>query len=394
MVSFSLISPYQPERRDILKCDVVCNGHMLSLMSGLKLASSPLLGHLSDKCGRKVALYISYSGAAVSFILFGLSETLLGLWLSVIPGAIFNHAFSIIKALVSDFTVSNDERASAHGTVGMAAGLGMIIGPAINMLLIRSYQQAAFASTICCILGMLLVTLLPLKTATTVDPCAHSDSAIFKAALIQSFRSHIQSLSSTNSSTLVMVLLRFCASLAFWIFHTTFSVSLRDRFGITARGQSFVMAYIGLIYALSQHFVAKPVVRRYSKDGPVTPFVICICGLAVGRLVCFMASEYPLVVVSLGMVVVALGVFNTILSAAISKAVDADSVGRTFGILQAVENMTGVFGPTLGGYLGALNPFAPIIAIQFIYGIMVMVILTLYRIYVSPALQNDKAKVE
>lgn len=189
--------------------------------------------------------------------------------------------------------------------------------------------------------------------------------------------------------------MRFTLSMGFFLYHAAFSVSLKERFAFTARQQSFFMAYVGLLYALSQYFVAKPIMHWYG-DAPTKPLLVCIAGLAMGRYLAFVTSQLWLMLLGMGVVVVAIGVVNTVISTVTSKVVAADHIGAVYGLMQTVENVAGLVGPSAGGYLATLHPYAPLASVQFLYALLAAVLVTLFRYFVLPAmtLAASKTKAE
>ena len=95
MAGFTVINPYQQALRGELGCDAICVGTMTSASSALGLFGSPLVGALSDQMGRKVALIIGALASALGFTLVGMASSMSLLWLSVIPGSLLAHNFTI-----------------------------------------------------------------------------------------------------------------------------------------------------------------------------------------------------------------------------------------------------------------------------------------------------------
>ena len=112
----SLTFPHLQSRRDELGCDSLCYGSMTSARGALGLIGTALIGRLSDKndsflarslgriglakapSGRRACLYI---GTLASLLGFGIAvsmDSLTGLWLSMIPGALLQHNFDVFKA--------------------------------------------------------------------------------------------------------------------------------------------------------------------------------------------------------------------------------------------------------------------------------------------------------
>ena len=170
MAGFIVIQPYQATRREELKCGPVCVGSMTSMSSLLGLIGAPLVGALSDHSGRRFALAIGCIAGASSFMILGLSNSLIGLWIALIPPALLSHNFTINKAVVADLAAPND-RAGVMGKLGLAAGLGFMAGPVVHPF-ISSYTQAAAVSMTLQLVALVAVWYLPCKSVEDAAPTA------------------------------------------------------------------------------------------------------------------------------------------------------------------------------------------------------------------------------
>ena len=123
---------------------------MTSVRSALDLVGKVIVGRLSDTMGRFPALYLGVMASMAGTILFGTIDSLSGLWLAMLPGALFGHTFVIMKAYLSDHARAagrgSDESAGALGKLGLAGGLGFMLGPTLGGHLVKDYQQAAVVS--------------------------------------------------------------------------------------------------------------------------------------------------------------------------------------------------------------------------------------------------------
>ena len=102
MAGFIVMNPYQTTRRAELDCGAVCLGSMTSAYSALGLIGAPLAGALSDSQGRRFALVLGTVASIVSLAIAGATYSLVGMWLSLIPGALLSHNFTVTKAVVAD----------------------------------------------------------------------------------------------------------------------------------------------------------------------------------------------------------------------------------------------------------------------------------------------------
>jgi MFS family permease len=110
---------------------VLFGGILGSIYSLLQFLFAPVWGHLSDLKGRRAALLFTLGGTAVSYVLWFFSGSFMILIVARVLGGIMAGNISIASAAVSD-TTSGADRAKGMGVVGMAIGLGFVVGPAIG----------------------------------------------------------------------------------------------------------------------------------------------------------------------------------------------------------------------------------------------------------------------
>ena len=110
-------------------------GWLVGVYALFQLFSGPLLGRMSDHVGRKPLLIVSQIGTLIGFLVTALAGTLWVVFLGrIIDGATAGN-LSLAQAYISDVT-KPEERAKSFGVIGIAFGLGFLIGPAISGFLI------------------------------------------------------------------------------------------------------------------------------------------------------------------------------------------------------------------------------------------------------------------
>lgn len=95
----------------------------------------------------------------------------------------------------------------------------------------------------------------------------------------------------------------------------------------------------------------------------------CVVSLGVGRPLALWTARIEVVYGAFVLMVMALGVLNTLISSACASLADGEQLGGLFGVLDAVENLAGIFGPLLGGQLARLSPAAPLAVVVGCYAV-------------------------
>ncbi len=94
----------------------------------------PVLGALSDRYGRRPVILFSNLGLGLDYILMALAPTVWWLFVGRVIAGIAASSFSTATAYITDVTPP-EKRAEAFGLIGVAFGVGFVIGPAVGGLL-------------------------------------------------------------------------------------------------------------------------------------------------------------------------------------------------------------------------------------------------------------------
>src|SRR6266550_152226 len=95
------------------------NGLLFALFSICQFLSTPIIGRLSDKYGRRPLLLVSIIGTAVSFFMTAFAPNAIILFLSRALDGLTAGNIPVAFAVISDSTKPED-RAKAFGLIGSA----------------------------------------------------------------------------------------------------------------------------------------------------------------------------------------------------------------------------------------------------------------------------------
>jgi DHA1 family tetracycline resistance protein-like MFS transporter len=96
--------------------------------------SSPVLGNLSDRYGRRPILLISLFGLGIDYLVLSVAPTIGWLFAGRLVAGIGGASFTTAQAYIADISPP-EKRSQNFGLIGVAFGLGFIIGPVIGGLL-------------------------------------------------------------------------------------------------------------------------------------------------------------------------------------------------------------------------------------------------------------------
>jgi len=380
IAGFSLTMPHLQSRRDALQCDSLCYGSMTSARSALSLVGGFFVSRLSDRdtsfvartigsgSGRRACLYIGTVASICGLIIGGATFSIVGMYLSMVPGALFQQNFSVLKAFLADLhdeaSSSTGARAGSVGKLGMSVGLAFMFGPIMGATLIKTFEHAVALAIVLTAISMILVAKLPSTTSTKAPTT--------KKTGILSF---LDVKAARTPAAMFLMSVRVCMALAFHIYITIWTVSLKQRFDFGPKDHGFFMSFIGLTYALSQGVVAKRVVKPLGPAGRIRVVQLCCIALGFGRYFAFHTQSLPVVYAIFACIITALGVLNTILTADTASLASPDEVGGLYGVLESIESVAGICGPIAGGSLALIDPIgAPLTAVVGLYFVVFLLV--------------------
>ena len=135
-VGFGIIVPILPEFLVLignisLSEASALSGYLIFSYAVTNFLFAPLLGNLSDAHGRKPLLVLSLFVYGAAYLLSGFATALWMLFLGRLLTGITSATYAIANALIADVSTPED-KAQNFGLMGVAFGLGFIVGPALG----------------------------------------------------------------------------------------------------------------------------------------------------------------------------------------------------------------------------------------------------------------------
>ncbi len=310
-------------------------GCLTASYAACQLFSGPVLGRISDRIGRKPTLLFSQLGTFFGFVMIGGASSLWMLFLGrMLDGATAGN-LTIAQAYISDVTKPED-RTKAFGFIGIAFGMGFLLGPAFSGLAAKHYGYAAppfIAAGLSALSMLCTATLLP-KVAP--KPRAEGQGAFE----IGRFFSH------PSSRTPL---------LAFFVYILTFSLFLGGNALFLERRLSFDVAQVGYVFALSG-FVGAIVQggligRLVKKLGEERLAMAGFASMAVGFAIAGFVRGAPLLVVAVTIAGFGIAVTRPCLTTLITRSVEPHDQGIALGLSQSLACIANIVGPLTAGAL-------------------------------------------
>ena len=368
LLGFSIILPLLPFYAETFGANPTVVGLLVAIYAAAQMFSAPFLGRLSDRFGRRPLLLISIIGSALGFVLLGFANSLLILFIARLLDGLTGGNISVAQAYITDVT-DEKNRSRGLGLIGAAFGLGFIIGPAMGGILSQfGYAVPAFVAA-----G---ISILNFSLAIFWLPESLTDERKLAISLQKRRTISLTSLFEALKRPVVGNLLhtRLFYAFSFSMFQTVFALYGQYRFGLDASNTGYILAYVGVLSAVTQGVIVGRLSDRFSDK----LLILAATGLiALSLFGWAFAPNIPFLLFILLPIALSAGVLNTIINSAITKAVPSDEFGGILGISASLESATRVIAPTIGGFLlGKLGTSAPGILAG---GILIWLTIYIYR---------------
>ncbi|HEY0753518.1 MAG TPA: MFS transporter [Ktedonobacteraceae bacterium] len=346
-----------------------------------QLIAAPGLGTLSDRFGRRPILFICLLGSAFGYLIFGLGGALWLLFLGRIIDGLTGGNISVLFGYIADITKPED-RGKYFGMLGVAAGVGSLIGPAFGGLLaVINYRAPFFAAA-----GLLLLTLV---AGYFLLPESLDKEHRITSIAVSELNPLKQLASAFRWANMRWLLLAwFLYAFPSYMLQTTIAILTKDSLGFNATQVGLVVTLVGAVDILVQGVLVGWFLALLGniKLGLIALVFVGISYLVVGSIA-FFATPLLLIV---GIVLFAGSgsLVENALRGLISEMVGRHEQGRVSGATQALQALGGVVGPLVGGFVYTLwGPFQAYASASFI------IVLAIVCLWIAlPLLQRHKAQ--
>jgi MFS family permease len=367
---------------------ILFGGILGSFYSLLQFIFAPIWGSLSDTHGRKKILLITIAGLALSYLIWGLSGNFWILVIARLVGGIMGGNLSVATAVVADVT-PKEKRTSGMAIVGIAFGLGFIMGPAIGGFLgqfnllesypslvsfgINPFSITAFFSLLLSLINLAWVY-FKFEETLPVESRNKTQAEPFK--LFSLFRHKNKQIKSLNFSYLIYMT-------AFSGMEFTLTFLAVDRFLFSTVQNGIMFVYIGILLVLTQGLL----VRRFS---PVLgEYKLSSMGLASGVVAFILLSQstgLTLFFIALAFMALSIGLTSPSMSALVSLSANEKEQGEILGLFRSA----GSFARTIGPLIASSMYFLLGDKIAYLLGaVLVIVAIILFKSKVSIQLNKS-----
>ncbi len=355
LIGFGICLPLLPKYAERYGAQGWQIGAAMGVYSLMQLVFAPWWGQLSDRIGRRPVLLVSNFGSIIAYGLFGLSASYIGdtgFWILIgsrIFAGICGANLSVASAYIADVTTP-EKRSKGMGLIGMAFGLGFILGPVIGSQAFKHFGLAgpgAVAAGICAINFLLGCFILPETRKKDAAP------AIRRPRLAQI--RHVLGMKEVG----FLIGIYFLGTFAFTAFESTLPLLLDAKLHYDEEHVGYVFAFCGIMAAMVQGGGIGRLVKSFGERRLIGASLLVV---AVSLVLMPLANSLTTMLAALAVFAIGSGINRAPTMGLISQLSPADEQGTTLGIAQSAGTLARVLGPTVATTLYDLWLPAPYLA--------------------------------
>lgn len=319
--------------------------------------SAPILGSLADEKGRKKILTLSLIGTLIGYLLFGIGimqKNILLLFIGRILDGFTGGNISIAQSSIADIS-TKETKAKNFGLIGMAFGLGFVIGPYMGGKLadpsIVSWFNYATPFWFAAILTFLNILSVIFKFKETLVTKRKAN-----ISLTVGIKNISKAFSIPNLRSVFFTV--FFLTVGFNFFTQFFQVFLIGKFNFTQSQIGDLFAYMGIWIAVAQGGFQRPLSNKYKPSQILNYSAIF---LAISLPVLLLPSKPVWIYAILPFIAIFQGLTQPNGTAIVSNQSDDSTQGEILGINQSVQSLAQAIPPIIAGFVTSINLSLPII---------------------------------
>lgn len=348
VIGMGIIIPVLPHYVESFHASAFAVTLLFGVFAFCSFLSSPFLGALSDRVGRKPILLVSISSTAVGWLVFASAQSLTFLFIGRIIDGMAAGNISIAQNILVDITGNPKERTHNLGLIGAAFGIGFIVGPLIGGFL-SSFSPVApfwFAAALACVDIIIAFVFLD---ETHVD--VRKKTTLEWNPLLPLMRA------GANRLLLPRFFAWFFFIMAVSSFQSTYALYLDRQFGIGPLGAGLLYGIMGVIIALNQMVALNGFWLKRFKEPDIELWLVPIIGIF------FFLMGMPFVsLFVLGLTANGFGqsTLRPVMTSQILGQTAQEAQGEIIGVTSSIQSVAMTFSPVIAGAVFHLNNSLPL----------------------------------
>jgi DHA1 family tetracycline resistance protein-like MFS transporter len=346
VLGLTIILPLLPFYAEHFGASPTVVGLLVSTYAFCQLIAGPMLGRLSDRTGRRPLLLVSQMGTFIGFLILAFADSLWLVFLSRIIDGLTAGNLSLAQAYISDVT-QPEERAKSFGLIGIAFGMGFLIGPGISGYL----SQFGYQYPILVAAGLSLTSILATYFLLPTTKPVASDDAVPRKFTLLDWGNYVRYFRQPGLAPLLWQFFAF--TFTFSMFMSGFALFSERRFTwqgrpFGPREVGFVLAYLGFLGVILQGGLIGRLVKAFGEQKLLRAgFFLGMVGLAALGF----TYTIPMLLVFSAISSSGTGVVRPIATSLITQKASRSEQGVVLGLTQSLNSVSAIIAPAISGLL-------------------------------------------
>jgi len=346
VLGLTIILPLLPFYAEHFGASPAVVGLLVSTYAFCQLIAGPMLGRLSDHTGRRPLLLVSQVGTFIGFLILAFANSLWLIFLSRVIDGLTAGNLSLAQAYISDVT-QPEERAKSFALIGIAFGMGFLIGPGVSGYLSQFGYQYPILVAAGLSLTSILSTYFLLPAAKTVA----TDAAVPRKFTLLDWGNYVRFFREPGLAPLLWQFFAF--TLTFSMFMSGFALFAERRFTwqgrpFGPREVGFVLAYLGFLGVILQGGLIGRLVKTFGEQKFLRAgFFLGAVGLAALGF----TYTIPMLLLVTAISSSGTGVIRPVATSLITQKAGRSEQGVVLGLTQSLNSVSAIVAPAIAGFL-------------------------------------------
>ncbi len=325
------------------------NGLLFATFSIFQFLSTPIIGRMSDKYGRRPLLIVSLAGTFISFLIMAFAPSAAFLFIARALDGLTAGNLPVAQAVISDTTTS-EERARGFGLIGASFGFGFIFGPAISALTVGISPALPFIIAA-------VISLVAVIITTIFLPETNKHMGEVKRGKLFDLTRLYHTLFDPNVGITFLISLFYF--LAFSLFIYAFQPYSVKILRLSANEISLIFTIIGIVGLITQMFLVQRISKRF---GIKNAFSGSILVVAISFLLSYLSYSFVPFLIAMLILGFANGHVQPLINTILSRETDEEFQGTIMGLNVSYASIGQIVGPIAGGALATVAVSFPFLA--------------------------------
>lgn len=342
-------------------------GMLIAAYPFAQFIGAPILGAWSDRKGRKPVLVVSLIGTVIGYALFALGIYIQSLPLifiaRLLPGFTGGN-ISVAQSAIADLSTA-ETRTKNFGLIGMAFGLGLIIGPFLGGVVsdpkIVSWFDHDTPFWFACGLALINTIIVKFLFKETHIPKKEEKPPRPIEALFKGVHNIKQAWLSPQFGRLFLVAFLWMAGFSFYT--QFFQLFLIERFDFTSTRIGLTLGYIGFLAAFTQGFLTNRISKRFTSYQVLR---VMLLTLPLGILLLLLPKDPVFLYLYMIVGSISIGLSLPNMTSLVSDRADEQSQGKIMGVYQSVQALAQIIAPLVAGVLAGISAAVPLMVASVI----------------------------